>query len=437
MTTADITARHKLLDGKVQLYLRAGSPHWQCSCTIAGRQKRTTTKEESLARAKDVARDWYLGLLGKYRQGEIKEGTSFKHAAERFIDEFEIVTQGQRSPIYVAHHRRRLDNYLVPFFGTKVLGEITPGLVQDYRIHRMKMGNPIRRGASLKKIAADEAAAKAEAAASSAPVKAVEPERKIAPPSRSTLHQEIVCLRQVLKFANRHGWIEYVPNLSPPYRASSKISHRAWFSPEEYKRLYEATRDRIANPRHNRGRWVKEAEDLRDYVLIMVNTGLRPDEALRLEYRDVSIVTDEATGQTILEIAVRGKRGVGFCKSMPGAVHPFQRLKKRNKGEPTDHLFPKFQRQLFNAILDELGLKKDREGQSRTAYSLRHTYICLRLMEGADIYQIAKNCRTSVEMIEKYYASHIANTLDAAAINVMRTPPRKPKGGKPPNQPSA
>ncbi|MDE8347016.1 MAG: hypothetical protein POH28_12725, partial [Acidocella sp.] len=53
-------------------------------------------------------------------------------------------------------------------------------------------------------------------------------------------------------------------------------------------------------------------------------------------------------------------------------------------------------------------------------YSLRHTYICLRLMEGADIYQIAKNCRTSVEMIEKHYAAHIKNTLDAAAINVMR-----------------
>ena len=30
-------------------------------------------------------------------------------------------------------------------------------------------------------------------------------------------------------------------------------------------------------------------------------------------------------------------------------------------------------------------------------------------MEGADIYQIAKNCRTSVEMIEKYYASHLKN----------------------------
>jgi len=41
-------------------------------------------------------------------------------------------------------------------------------------------------------------------------------------------------------------------------------------------------------------------------------------------------------------------------------------------------------------------------------------------MEGADIYQIAKNCRTSVEMIEKYYASHIKTCLDAAAINIMR-----------------
>jgi len=48
-------------------------------------------------------------------------------------------------------------------------------------------------------------------------------------------------------------------------------------------------------------------------------------------------------------------------------------------------------------------------------------------MEGADIYQIAKNCRTSVEMIEKYYASHIKTSLDAAAINIRRLkqPPKK------------
>ena len=51
----------------------------------------------------------------------------------------------------------------------------------------------------------------------------------------------------------------------------------------------------------------------------------------------------------------------------------------------------------------------------------------MRLMEGADIYQVAKNCRTSVEMIEKYYASHIKNVLDASAINVRKPKPTKRK----------
>lgn len=42
-------------------------------------------------------------------------------------------------------------------------------------------------------------------------------------------------------------------------------------------------------------------------------------------------------------------------------------------------------------------------------------------MEGTGIYQIAKNCRTSVDMIEKYNAFHIKGLLNTTAINV-RTP---------------
>jgi integrase len=232
----------------------------------------------------------------------------------------------------------------------------------------------------------------------------------------------------VLKTANRHGWLPYLPDLSEPYKTGGKVAHRAWFSPDEYRKLYEATRARVKSPK--RKRYVWQYEQLHDYVLFMANTGLRPDEASRLEYRDVTIVDDDSTNETILEIEVRGKRGVGYCKSTNGAVVPFQRLKKRNKPQPTDRLFPKGHRELFNTILDEENLKFDREKSRRTAYSLRHTYICLRLMEGADIYQIAKNCRTSVEMIEKYYASHIKTSLDASAINVRksRPPVSKAKG---------
>jgi integrase len=206
-------------------------------------------------------------------------------------------------------------------------------------------------------------------------------------------------------------------------------------------------------PKQERYRW--GSEQLHDYVLFGVNTGLRPDEAWALQFRDVTIVDDADSDKRILEIEVRGKRGVGYGKSMPGAVRPFERLQARlrpphvdtasgartasydaatSKEEwrrpgPTDLIFPNWQRELFKTILEEEGLRFDREGRPRTAYSLRHTYICLRLMEGADIYQIAKNCRTSVEMIEKYYAAHIKTRLDAAAINVMRPHKFKSKTG--------
>ena len=58
-----------------------------------------------------------------------------------------------------------------------------------------------------------------------------------------------------------------------------------------------------------------------------------------------------------------------------------------------------------------------------------------RATPDADIYQIAKNCRTSVEMIERFYAAHIKNTLDAAAINVRRPKPSPKKKAKPAQRP--
>ncbi len=395
-----------IMDGKVQLYLRNGSPNWQCACSVRGSQHRANTREDGLSRASVFAREWYLALIDgdgivqtepaprarparstarrAARPASPASGQTFRDAAHLFMIEFEALTQGQRNPIYVAGHRARLANHLLPFFGAMSLSEIDAGVIIQYRVKRMTerwRGNP---------------------------------------PARSTLHQEIVCLRQVLKTAIRHRWLDHLPDLSAPYGRSGKIAHRAWFSPEEWARFEAALHDRVAHPRKTR--WREAGENLRDYALIMINTGLRPDEALRLEYRDVAVISDEGTGQRILEIAVRGKRGVGWCKSMPEAVEPFLCLRERNDGQPLDRLFPAFQRELFNAILDELRMKTDREGQRRTAYSLRHTYISTRLMDGADIYQVAKNCRTSVEMIETYYASHIKNVIDASAINVRKAP---------------
>lgn len=415
------TESHSLMDGKVHVYKRDGSRYWQCSTYLNGRNHRKSTKHESLAMALDFAREWYMAvyvdskrmqeshltqtLINKafpYHQAEPPapslhrpppqrqkvSGPTFAEAAEKFIAEYSVITQGERNERWAQDHVRRINTHLVPYFGNMPVKDINAGIVQEYRIHRNTNGYKGRT------------------------------------PSRSTLHHETVTLRLVLKTAHRYGWIDAVPDISPPYKTSGKVKHRAWFSPEEYKMLYEATRERAKNP--SRERYRTAWEDLHDYVLFMANTGLRPDEAGRLEYRDVTIVTDQDSGERLLEIEVRGKRGVGYCKSMSGAILPFQRMQKRHKGKPTDAIFGKTPRDLLNKVLDDLNLKHDRDGNVRTAYSLRHTYICLRLMEGADIYQIAKNCRTSVEMIEQFYAAHLKNTLDASAINV-RKPKKKPK----------
>lgn len=395
------------MGGKVHVYKRENSRYWQCSTYLAGKNRRTSTKEDSLSRAKDFAEDWYLELRGKARAGEIKSGKTFEFAADQFLREYPVITQGQRNKQYVDGHKRRLRLHLIPFFGPMVLADITAGTVQEYRIERTQH---LLKKRSHPNFNDDEANA------------------VLTPPSRSTLHQEIVVLRQVLKTAHRHGWLNAVPDLTPPYKTSGKITHRAWFSPEEYRRLYTATRKRARNPHNARWRWA--SEQLHDFVLFMANTGLRPDEAFRLQYRDILVERDEATDETILVIEVRGKRGVGFCKSTSGAVTPFNRLRKRNNPKPTELVFPGSHRELFNNILDELELKFDRDGNRRTAYSLRHTYICLRLMEGADIYQIAKNCRTSVEMIEKYYAAHLKTSIDAAAVNVRRNRPFREQNPK-------
>lgn len=436
---------HTMFDGRLQIYRRAEHGPWQAAARVGGQRFRQTTGETALDRAKDVAEEWYLNLRGKLRAGRLeplapKEKT-FAEAAQAYLREARVLAASVRSPSYIKNLEMRMKAHVLPFFKDKPLSAINKGLVQRYRVQRAE--ETIAKTLADALAAADRNAAKRlkkkeplsadERATIVADCQRERAEAKGKPPARSTMLQEIVIIRQVLKHAEGLGWIPFVPNLSTPYMTQGKRGRRAWFSHEEYDRLHKATRRRITEGKR-RG-WKSRYEDLHDFVLIMANTGLRPDEAWGLEFRDVTIEDDYATKDTILVIDVRGKTGVGYCKSMPNAVYPFTELRKRRvrklkeEGKsaediarvlPTMKVFPDYNRDLFNKILEEENLKFNRDGQRRTAYSLRHTYISMRLMEGANIHQIANNCRTSVQMIEQFYAAHIKDRIDASAINVMR-----------------
>jgi hypothetical protein len=418
-----------MFDGKLQVYRRGARGTFHCAARVKGVRYRATTGEKDFDSASLWAEEWYLDLRGKVRAGQIiKKERTFKEAWELYSAGVRVLARGMRTPLYLLNMELRVNRHILPYFGAMPVKDVTKGVVYQYYVQRVDPANN-KSGKS---------------------------------PARTTMSQEFVHIRQVLKHAEMLGWIGNVPNLSMPYMTQSKKGRRAWFSPEEYVQLYTATKARAAKaPRHG---WDTRYADLHDFVLFQANTGMRPDETIQnLEVRDVKFEREPGKKTEILAIDVRGKVGTGYCKSLPGAVHPYRRVLERRQIEleiaaaeldgelkglrhgalikarrklvadlkskirpftqelpPTTRVFPRFDRETFNNILDEQGLKFDRDGKRRTAYSLRHTYISMRLLDGANHYQLAINCRTSVKMIEEHYAAHIRDRVDVAAVNRVK-----------------
>jgi integrase len=63
----------------------------------------------------------------------------------------------------------------------------------------------------------------------------------------------------------------------------------------------------------------------------------------------------------------------------------------------------------FRRLMRDSGLEKNGEGQTRTLYSLRHTYATLELIEKrTDLHTLAKQMGNSAAIIEKNYSKMTA-----------------------------
>jgi hypothetical protein len=85
-------------------------------------------------------------------------------------------------------------------------------------------------------------------------------------------------------------------------------------------------------------------------------------------------------------------------------------------------------RRQFDWVLNKAGLKTASGGEPRTLYSLRHTAIMFRLTKGGhiDLLTLARNARTSVYMIERFYAKPLSGEMNIDMIQSMRVKPIKP-----------
>src|SRR5258708_21335457 len=123
--------QYTIMGGKVHVYKRPNSGCWQCSSYLGGKNRRTSTKEDSLSKAKEIAEDWYLQLRGKLRAGEIKSEKTFRHVSDQYLREYGIITQGQRNKQYVDAQHWRSSVHLVPFVLNLGTSDITAGKIQE------------------------------------------------------------------------------------------------------------------------------------------------------------------------------------------------------------------------------------------------------------------------------------------------------------------
>lgn len=200
------------------------------------------------------------------------------------------------------------------------------------------------------------------------------------------------------------------------------------FTQDEYRRL-------IANfpawiERGRKGKFTEMRLLLRDYVLILANTGMRAStEMENLLWQHVRVFREK--GNEYLEMTVNGKTGrrdiicrantVNYlkriherCLDIRGMT--FEQLLKSNCDKQvfrlSDGTASMNLRQTFKAYVTEIGLLKcPRTGIDRTLYSLRHTYATLALIkDGMEIHTLAKQMGTSITMIEQHY-SHLTPRL--------------------------
>jgi integrase len=169
--------------------------------------------------------------------------------------------------------------------------------------------------------------------------------------------------------------------------------------------------------------WKASRELPLDYVLILANTGLRVGEANSLKLRDVIAFKDDV-GRANYQLTVSGKTGERVVIPRANAAKFIKRVLARRIGASSDELLfvmPDGVRIVtladqFNAVLTEVGISHNSKGHKYTLYSLRHFYAVMALRKGVDVFALARNMGTSVQVIQNYYGKHATAPMFAVAL---------------------
>lgn len=231
--------------------------------------------------------------------------------------------------------------------------------------------------------------------------------------SKATIRSEMACLRSIMNFAALRGYVSEskIKNaFSGRYMVSNE--KRDAFTRTEYQTLYRFMRTWAKEEKLQEvNRWTREM--VRNFILIMANTGMRNSESRALRWADVFFEKDR--DRVIFTVSGKSKRRTFEAD---GEVWKYlERIREMSKATgKTDFVFSTYEgkqsKQLYvrtiHDLLDASGLAISSSGKRRSTYSLRHSFATWRLQAGADVYSLAQVMGTSIEMIQQSYG-HISS----------------------------
>jgi integrase len=376
---------HVLLDGAVKVYKRGNSKRWQATFQIEGHWVRISTGKRDLEEAKTVAREQYLDYRFRAKHDLPVVTKRFEDVARlSIVDMQRQLDAGAGRKVY-KDYIKAIDKYFIPFFGKTFITNIDHDRIQAFNAWRVQQ---IGRE-----------------------------------PKASTLNTHNSAMNKVYAEALARNFISQgkVPVLA---NKGEEGQRRPDFSLEDYRTMIRKLPSWINKGKGGKSQHMREL--LRDYVLILANTGMRPGtEDQNLRWKHVTVFKEN--GLEYVELYLHGKTKPHEAIGRSGTIEYLKRIHSRTDaikdidfydmlkqkldlpvfclpdGTVTEHL-----RQTFKAFLKSAGLLKcPKTGDNRVLYSLRHTYATFALVnDGMDIHALARQMGTSIGMIERHY-SHL------------------------------
>ncbi|GAB5510407.1 MAG: hypothetical protein Rhims3KO_18080 [Hyphomicrobiales bacterium] len=389
-----------LIDGDVRLYRRPNSRAWQASFKIDGRWVRITTHCKRLAEAKERAKELYVEYRIRQKSGLPVISKRFAAVAAYCIADMDKLLVAGAGKVSFRDYKIVLERYLIPYFGDMFVSSITYAELQGFAKWRVnKLGRE---------------------------------------PSASTLNTHNSALNRVFNEAVARGYMSktHVPMLVNKGKDSTR---RPDFRREEYKKLTGHLASWVNAGRDGKSRDMRHL--LRDYILVLANTGIRHGtEAANLRWKHIHLFEEKC--ETFLEMHVSGKTGPRDLICRAGVINtlkriqsrspdiadlPFEDLLKAQLDLPVfrlpDGTVTKNLHQTFRVLMKDTGLGTcPRTDQDRTLYSFRHTYATFALIkDGMSIHTLAVQMGTSIAMIEQHY-SHLTPRLQKELLTGKRYP---------------